>query len=57
MENADLIEQTEESLERVVMVAHKSGLNYWEILKLLPDLTGKLIMMADVEYWLNQKKG
>ncbi len=50
MENADLSERTEQELGRVIWLAHREGLNYWQILRLIPNLITDLIIQAEIEY-------
>uniref|UniRef100_A0A6M3JLT8 Uncharacterized protein n=1 Tax=viral metagenome TaxID=1070528 RepID=A0A6M3JLT8_9ZZZZ len=52
MDNPELIELAETQLEQFILVAHKSGLNYWQILKLLLAHCVTLQMQADVEFYM-----
>ena len=50
MDNAELIENAEIDLDRLILVFHKSGLNYWQILKVFLARCVTLQMQADIEY-------
>ena len=54
VDNPELIEQAEDDLNRLVMIFHRSGLNYWQILGLLLELCLELYQQADAEYWQKQ---
>ena len=58
MDKPDLIELAECELADWVKRAHISGLNYWEILRLILLSAPKLMMQADMEYLikLGEKK-
>ena len=50
MDNPELIEDAEIDLGRLIMVFHKNGLNYWEILRMFLDYCPKLQLQAEAEY-------
>ncbi len=56
MDKAELIEKTKLELSRIISLARREGLNSWQILTLLPEIMNVLILQAEAEYWLNQKK-
>ena len=49
-------EWLEIELWRMIEHAHQNGLNYWNILRLIPDIMEQLIMKAEGEYWLKKDK-
>lgn len=51
MENAETIELFESELDRLIMVGHKQGLNYWEILKICLCRCSSLAMQSEVELY------
>lgn len=56
MDNPELVEDAEIDLDRLIVVFHKNGLNYWEILRMFLDYCPKLLMQADCEYHLKLGK-
>ncbi len=48
----DLIDTLEIELWRVIELAHRSGLSYWEILREVNKLSNVIMEMADIEYHL-----
>ncbi len=52
MDKADLIERTEIELRRVIELSNHDGLDYWRILRLIPDIITDLMIKADIEYHL-----
>ncbi len=55
MDKAKAIETAELQIDQLIKVCHRE-LNYWEILCIFLESCQKLIMLAEVEYYLNQKK-
>lgn len=54
LNDAELIEQTEDHLSVVIQVAHQSGLNYWQILRIIvKKILPQLVLQAEAEYYLN----
>ena len=56
MDNPELIEDAEIELERLIQVFRKWGLNSWQILRMFLDYCPKLLMQADVEYFMKLGK-
>jgi len=54
MDNPDLIELLESELDFLIAKAHKSGLCYWSILRVLLSRLESLVMQADVEFLMKQ---
>ena len=48
---ADLIELLESELDLLINKAHKSGLSYWWILRVILSRLETLVMQADSEYY------
>lgn len=44
------IEGFELELDRLINEAYKSGINYWQILKVFLSICQRLQMQADIEY-------
>ena len=47
---ADLMEETELELTRLIWRQHNAGLNFWELMKIFLDYTQKLAMQSEGEY-------
>ena len=54
-DNIELIELAESEIEFLIEKAHRSGLNYWQILKIFLVKVETLVMRADEEYWLKKR--
>lgn len=52
MDEAELTELTENEVEFIIEKSHRSGLNYWQILKIFLVKVESLVMRADTEYFL-----
>jgi len=51
------MEEFENDVNVAIEKAHRSGVSYWDIFRLLYHRGEALIMQADAEYWKNQNKG
>lgn len=51
-EDADAVECFEFELDGIINRGHRSGLNYWQILRMFLSHCVSLQMQADVEYYL-----
>ena len=56
MDDADAIELAEIDVDRLILVCHKQGLNYFQILRIFLNASVKLQIMSSAEYYLNQSK-
>mgnify|MGYP001616408841 FL=1 len=56
MEDKELVELAEVDLARLIERLHKSGINYWQILKICLKACLNLQMMADTEWWVKSGK-
>jgi len=52
MDNPELIELLGGELDIIINKAHKSGMNYWEIFKLIYNRCQSLIGQSEAEYFL-----
>ena len=52
LDNGEAVEIFENELELLYVKAHKSGLSWWWILRLVLKTLQLLMMRADEEYWL-----
>ena len=52
MDNPDLIELLESEFDFLINKAHHSGLNYWQILRIILSRLEGLVMQSDAEYLL-----
>jgi len=52
MDNPELIELAEIQLDQFIQVSHHSGLNYWQILRIILSRLEGLVMQSDAEYLL-----
>ena len=50
METEEALKLFDQELWYLIEKAHRSGMSYWSLLKLVPDLMKDLIIKADVEY-------
>jgi hypothetical protein len=57
MEKAQQMEKLEADLDALIDSAHKSGTNYWEILRAFLNICQRLMMMADAEYFAKRQQG
>ena len=56
MDNPELIELFESELDFLVNKAHKSGLSFWWILKVVLTRIEGLVMQSEAEYYLKGGK-
>ena len=56
MDKPELIEKAECELDDWIKRCHTSGLNYWEILRLILLSAPKLMMQAEAEKFVKEKK-
>ncbi len=54
-DNVEALKIAEVAVAHLVEVAHRQGVNYWEILRIFLKACLTLQMLADVEYCHNQK--
>lgn len=54
MIDSDIIVLAETEVDKLIMVCHRQGLNYWQILKIFLDRCQILQMRADAEYYLKR---
>ena len=52
MDRPELIELFESELQFLVEKAHRSGVNYWTILRSVLIEVENLVIQADAEYWI-----
>jgi len=50
------LEEFELKLNDLIHEAHKSGVNYWEVLRIFLNICQHLQMQADAEYYAKQKE-
>jgi len=55
MPTAELIELLEDELDLIVNKAHKSGLNFWQILRVFLEHCCRLQLQAEAEFWKKVK--
>ena len=55
MDSAEVIGLFENELEFLIEKAHRSGLTYWWILRLILKSIEALVMRADQEFWMKLK--
>lgn len=48
----ELVPMLENELDILILKAHRSGLNYWQILKVLLLRCGDLMMQSEAEYYV-----
>ena len=56
MDNPDSIELFESELDFLIAKAHRSGLSFWQILKVVLTRIEDLIMQSEAEYYLKGGK-
>ena len=56
MDNPELIEQLELELDSLINKAHRSGLSFWHILRVILNRLDSLVMQAEVEYYVKGGK-
>jgi hypothetical protein len=56
MDNPELIDLFESELDFLISKAHRSGLSFWHILRIVLTRIEGLVMQADAEYWLKGGK-
>ena len=54
VDNPETIELAEIQLDQFINLAHKSGLPYWHILRVLLSRLETLVMQSDVEFLMKQ---
>jgi len=54
MTDTEALKLAELEVERLIEVCHKSGLNYWQILKILLNCCCQLQMKDDMEWRMKQ---
>ena len=56
MDNPEMIELLESELDFLTSKAHKSGLSYWWILRIILSRIEGLVLQADAEYYVKGGK-
>jgi len=56
MDNPELVNLFESEFDFLITKAHRSGLSFWQILKVVLTRIEDLIMQSEVEYYLKGGK-
>ncbi len=56
MDNPELIELLESELDFLINKAHRSGLSYWSVLRIVLSRLESLVTQADAEYYIKGGK-
>ena len=56
MDNADCLKDIEIGLWNVLQEGHRRGLNWWQMLRLMPDIITDLLLKSECEYRLKGGK-
>ena len=56
MDNPEVIKLLESELDLLIDKAHKSELSYWWILRVILSRLERLVMQADIEYYIKGGK-